>query len=650
MPPPTDEHYYEPLRNLLNDVPSFPNHSANQNQYEPMDHLDFPMHNNELPPDLIDLVLGQQDQSTNSAFVQHNFQPEPQLVSPYGYPYKLVITTEPEKERRFRYRTEKNRGPLLGDGSTSGNKIYPSVELQLCAPCAPFINESIFVRCELYTHTSNENDPNPKLHVHEFEEEINVRAELGDNGYKAEFRNLIIFRSRKEEWKDILKKKKQKYIPPQQWFDELKDENIEKEISSMDPTRVKLCFEAYVKRAGDNTENILSKKTFSKIISTALPKIERMSLSRGSEDQSLWLIVDNVVPRSTTVRFFDDSDDSWCEDVSKGNLKIMHKHVLIFSIPRYGGVSRDETIEVNIKLIVGEGDEVSESTVEKFTYTSPRQFAVVPDYSPPICSSTIKELSHNVKDEEYVQAPNIAYEKVVNMWESKDPNRLQDIKAIFRAKGKKMGPLQAAALYGQYEYLKNLVDFIRQKLNMKWLINTEDDSRQAGLKFLLRKSVLAFFQTPLTIAIENGNKDCEILLRRAGARGAFEDHQKQKQGSPTLLTEKEEGAQDGIESGDEGEVEVQDSSTSSEEESDEDSEDCLTSSGESDVDVEDSCKLTMENSDVVQDECNSDKKGVVRKTCYYAEVVKDGEGSQIKEDQLELDDVKLADSLQNVKI
>ncbi|KAE8740446.1 Relish 2 [Frankliniella occidentalis] len=255
-------------------------------------------------------------------------------------PY-LEMSEQPEPEHRFRYESEKTNGPIQGINSNSRRKTYPKVELKNHSLIDD--NFSTVIRCELYTA-----DSQPRLHVHELKGEKNEMKVSQDNNFTAEFNNLVVIRKRISEWKIN-----------------------EDEKKSINPSKIRLCFQAFTRKHKESPEEPCTEKIYSDIISSALPKIIRKNIKTGSWEggDEMWLLVENI-PKHTAVRFF---KDEWSKTIGKENegFSIYHS-AIIFKTPQYKQRITTPT-KVHLELLeneestIGPQDILSDPIYE-FTY------------------------------------------------------------------------------------------------------------------------------------------------------------------------------------------------------------------------------------------------------------------------------------------
>ncbi|XP_034238901.1 nuclear factor NF-kappa-B p110 subunit-like isoform X2 [Thrips palmi] len=313
----------------------------------------------------------------------------------------LRITEQPVPKFRFRYRSEMQgaHGSLLGRSETSRKRTHPTVEL---------VNyhgeEDIIIRCLLYTATDN-----PIPHMHQliskesskevFDHEIAVSER---NGYRAEFKGLgIVHLSKKDLKKELIRKKEQMWLEnlrSDRELDHVDNETLKealklkipelekeaaKEASSMDPNKVKLCFQAFYKGPLGQV-NYVCQHVFSETIEnsksaeTGELKICRMDRCTGTCEggDEVYILVEKVCKKNIKVRFFEVDDQGhevWSDYGQFSDFDVHHQYAIVFRTPQYRDLQIQKNVEVKMELQRPKDNSRSEPL--KFMYKPARKYA-----------------------------------------------------------------------------------------------------------------------------------------------------------------------------------------------------------------------------------------------------------------------------------
>lgn len=298
---------------------------------------------------------------------------------------QLRILEQPKSRGfRFRYGCEgPSHGGLPGEHSQKGKKSYPSVEI---------INYKGDARIVVSLVTDEEV---PKPHAHSLVGKHCCNGictvQVGPKDLTACFQNLGIQHVTRKEVVPVLKRR---ILEHQKVFNALIGPNTATQIAEedaesraksmakdMDLSKVKLCFQAYLKDVDGRFTRALTPVLSNVVYDSKAPnattlKICRMDKSSGSAKggDEIYLLCDKVQKDDIEVRFFEVNSKgelTWERSADFGPTDVHRQYAIVFKTPIYRDGNIDKPVCVQVQLRRKSDSEVSDP--KPFTYHPPIQ-------------------------------------------------------------------------------------------------------------------------------------------------------------------------------------------------------------------------------------------------------------------------------------
>ena len=292
----------------------------------------------------------------------------------------IQILIQPQQRGyRFRYLCEgQAHGPILGEGGSKENKVFPTVEINNCPPHA-----------EVYLHVSLCSEESEQVHMHNlhgknvFNGEYFEKLRASETGYlrhllqgisilqtKNDIRNEIL--GCKIAQKGILERNGILYYTNlmKQWFQqnvEFDTSCLKSNIPNLDSyitfatdicvanNAVRLQYQAFVFNSDDQFVHlrVYSQPVFdNKASSRAILKIHKISRVFGSTNggEEVFLLCDKIEKRDIEVIFYTEDADGRRRLIGNGQFSpvdVWHQYAIVFKTPPCYSYER---VEANICL------------------------------------------------------------------------------------------------------------------------------------------------------------------------------------------------------------------------------------------------------------------------------------------------------------
>lgn len=276
---------------------------------------------------------------------------------------RLVITEQPMKETRYRYKSESgSHGPLIGESSTTQRKTYPAVRLEN-------YNAEIPHRIRASLCQAEEWD---KPHVHRItmkgrDEEDCCYVTVREDG-RATFPSMSIVFQQKKTVADILFRRKVDCLGGQPSPEDSRRlmNDAKKEASEMNLNLVRILFTAEYCEEGlwkplcCAYSNPVANSKAGKL---KITKVNRKSGSCRGKDE-VWILCEKINKKDIKIRFFEVDEETqqttWEAYAEFAESDVHYQVAIIFKTPSYRDVDLQHDVHVKFQLVRKSDAEYSE--------------------------------------------------------------------------------------------------------------------------------------------------------------------------------------------------------------------------------------------------------------------------------------------------